>query len=72
MSELWQRWKRTARKIGDIQARFILTVFYFLVMAPFALVIRFWSDPLRLKRFPGWIRRSDSPDAAKMRAREQY
>jgi hypothetical protein len=69
---LWQWWKRIARKLGDAQARFILSVFYFLIMAPFALVIRFWSDPLRLKRSYGWIRRSDPPDAATKRAHEQY
>jgi hypothetical protein len=69
---LWQWWKRTARTLGDAQARFILSVFYFLIMAPFALVIRFWSDPLRVRHANRWIRRSDPPDAAVKRAREQY
>lgn len=72
MQELWQWWKRTAHRIGDAQARFILTVFYFLILAPFALVVRFWSDPLRVRRSPGWIRRQDEPKNAIERAREQY
>ncbi len=72
MAELWQGWKRLAHRIGDAQARFILTVFYFLILAPFALVIRWRSDPLSLRRFPGWLRRSDAPADAIRRAREQY
>lgn len=72
LRDLWQRWKRTAHRIGDAQARFILTVFYLLILAPFALVIRFWSDPLRLKRSPGWIPRGGEARDAVERAREQY
>lgn len=45
----WNWWKRVARRIGDIQARFILTVFYFGVLAPFALVVRSTSDPLGIR-----------------------
>jgi hypothetical protein len=69
---LWQWWKRTARKLGDAQARLVLSVFYFLIMAPFALVIRFCSDPLRIRHANGWIRRSDPPETTVGQAREQY
>jgi hypothetical protein len=71
---LWQWWKRIARKIGDAQARIILTLFYFLVVGPFALIIRFWSDPLRLhsKTPGGWIRKSEAESPAAKRAREQF
>jgi hypothetical protein len=72
MRALWQSWKRIASKIGDAQARIILTVFYFVIVGPFAIVIRFWSDPLRLKDGTGWIRRSDSNESAEKRAREQF
>jgi len=49
-------WKRVAKRIGDFQARAILTVFYFLVVAPFALLIRWLGDPLCIKpgAFRGW------------------
>jgi len=46
---LWKRWKRVAKKIGDVQARLLLTVFYFVVLAPFALVVRWRTDPLGIK-----------------------
>ena len=49
MRNLWEWWKRVARKIGDFQARIILTIFYFIVLGPFALAIRLWSDPLAIK-----------------------
>jgi len=71
---LWQWWKGVAHKIGDVQARIILIVFYFLIMAPFALVMRFWSDPLRLhsKEPNGWIPRSNTGEPPEKRAREQF
>src|SRR5262245_59331863 len=47
--QLWERWKRFARKIGDFQARALMTVFYFLVIGPVAMALRWHSDPLALK-----------------------
>ena len=56
----WQAWKRIAHKIGNFQARVLLTIFYGLVVLPFGLVTRWLSDPLRIKRPPDkWI---DHPD----------
>jgi hypothetical protein len=49
LRELWAGWKRVARKIGDFQARVLLTIFYFVLLAPFALIMRRTSDPLTLK-----------------------
>jgi len=49
MKNLWEWWKRVARKIGDFQARVILTIFYFVVLGPFALAVRLGSDPLAIK-----------------------
>jgi hypothetical protein len=46
---LWERWKRFARKIGDFQARALMTVFYFLIIGPVAMALRWHSDPLALK-----------------------
>jgi hypothetical protein len=70
---LWEWWKRVGRKIGDVQARILLTLFYMLIFGPFALVIRFWSDPLRLKtKHAGWIPRLDREENAEKRAHEQF
>lgn len=53
---LWEYWKAFGRRVGDLQARLLLFLFYFLVLAPFALVVRTFSDPLGLKRTspPDW------------------
>ena len=50
MKRLWERWKRIAKTIGDFQARLILTVFYFIIVGPFALIVRRAADPLSLKK----------------------
>jgi hypothetical protein len=47
--KLWERWKQVARKIGDFQARALMTVFYFVILGPVAMVIRWRSDPLAIK-----------------------
>ena len=56
MKKLWENWKKLAKKIGDFQARLILTILYFVIVAPFALIVRFAADPLLIKpRTPqGW------------------
>ena len=57
---LWSRWKRFAQKVGDFQARLILTVIYFLILGPFGLVVSLLRDPLRVKHAPEasiWFRR---------------
>ena len=46
---LWEWWKRVARKIGDFNARVILTIFYCLLLMPFALMLKLFTDPLRIK-----------------------
>ena len=60
--QVWAWWKPIARKIGDFQARVILTLMYFIVVAPFALAIRCFADPLAIKPGAegGWRPRSDS------------
>jgi hypothetical protein len=46
----WHAWKARAHDIGEFQSRVLLTVFYFTVLVPFALLTRLFSDPLRLRR----------------------
>jgi hypothetical protein len=50
LRRIWNRWKPIAQVIGDFQARIILTLFYFIFVTPFGVVVRFLSDPLQLKR----------------------
>ena len=73
MKSLWQWWKRVARKIGDFQGRAILTLFYFVVLAPFALAVRFMSDPLAVKpgAVCGWRTRRETDGTPLDRALRQ-
>ncbi len=52
LARLWARWKTFAQKIGDFQARVILTLLYFVIFGPMALVVRVLKDPLRIKHAP--------------------
>lgn len=56
---VWVAWKPLAASIGDFQARLLLTVFYFVVAAPFAFVVRWISRP-GVRGVSNWIRRSDA------------
>lgn len=49
---LWEGWKRIAHKIGNFQARVLLTVLYAIVVLPFGLIVRLFSDPLQIKNRP--------------------
>jgi hypothetical protein len=46
---LWERWKVIAHVIGNFQARVLLTVFYFVIAPPFALLVKLVRDPLSLR-----------------------
>jgi hypothetical protein len=45
---VWRWWTRVARRIGDVQARILLTLFYFAILGPFALLLR-RKDPLAIR-----------------------
>ncbi len=74
LRRVWQRWKRIARRIGDVQARILLIVFYFTVLAPFALVVRWATDPLAIKPGTpqGWRNRRDERGTLRERATRQF
>jgi len=52
LKKLWAAWKRIAHRIGDFQARVLLTVIYAVLVLPFGLAIRLFSDPLKIKKRP--------------------
>lgn len=70
----WESWKRVARAIGDFQARVILVLFYFVALGPFALVVRWTSDPLAIKAATpkGWRVREAGKDSPMERATRQF
>lgn len=71
---LWSAWKVIALKIANVQARVLLSIFYFVAFAPFALGVRMFSDPLRLRPTgrSGWLRRDEPNGDALVVARRQF
>lgn len=73
---IWNGWKKVARKIGDFNARVILTVFYIVVLSPFALMLKIFTDPLNIKKGSdkkGWRLREDKDDLTPMeRSQRQF
>ena len=56
LKRMWQSWKRAAHAIGTFQARVLLTAFYAVLVLPFGIFVRLFSDPLRIKQRPGqWL-----------------
>ncbi|MEQ9618866.1 MAG: hypothetical protein RIG61_06800 [Deltaproteobacteria bacterium] len=71
----WEGWKKIARKIGDFNARVILTIFYFILLMPFALLIKLFTDPLEIKKKArkGWHPREQKDDIPPLeRAERQF
>ena len=71
----WEGWKKIARKIGDFNARVILTIFYFIILMPFALLIKLLTDPLEIKKKTrkGWHVREQKNDIPPLeRAERQF
>ena len=70
---IWQRWKKFGRKVGDIQARLLLSLLYFTIFTPFALVVRWFCDPLSIKLHQqGWRAKAETKESAMNRALTQF
>jgi len=54
-------WKVFATKLGNYQGRLMFAFFYFVVVTPFGIGVRLFSDPLKVKqsgRITCWLERS--------------
>lgn len=49
LKQLWEGWKGFAAEMGNYQGRMLLAYFYFLMITPFGVLVRLFSDPLRTK-----------------------
>jgi hypothetical protein len=49
---LWRGWKRVGRAVGMLVSRITVTILYFVVVTPFAIGVRLFSDPLELAPGP--------------------
>jgi len=63
-----------AQKIGNVQSRVLLNVFYFLIAMPFAMAVRLTTDPLGIKANAprGWRLRIEQEGTPQERARRQF
>ncbi len=74
LARLWGRWKQFAQRVGDFQARLLLTLLYFLLLGPMGMVVRILRDPLRIKhasKTSVWIPKSEENDSLEI-ARRQF
>ena len=51
-AKLEDGWKKFGRAIGNFNARVLLTLLYSIVILPFGLAVRFFSDSLHTKKRP--------------------
>jgi hypothetical protein len=60
---LWSRFKIIAAIIGDVQARMIMTVFYYTILVPFGFIAHFFIKPLEVQTSgtPQWLERPPIP-----------
>lgn len=49
---LWKKWMAFSLVFGTFMSRVILTVLYFLLLLPYGILIRLFSDPLQTKTVP--------------------
>ena len=70
---LWLKWSSFASDMGNVQSRLIMGFFYFIVVTPFGLATRIFSDPMKIKEQPSssnWVAK-ETTDTAIESAREQ-
>jgi uncharacterized membrane protein len=70
----WRRWTVIAHIIGNFQARVLLSLFYFVIVPPFALLVKLTKDPLQLRLCEGksaWTERPE-PSSSEAAARRQF
>jgi len=70
LKKLWEGWKVLAGYIGDFQSRFILTVFYFTLMVPFAFLAKIMGAGLD-SSLAGWQSRTDADESLEA-AKQQF
>ena len=52
LKKAWEGWKKIAHRIGRFQTMLLISLFYFLVIAPLGLLFRLFGwDPLETKGF---------------------
>ena len=60
MKNAWKNWKAFAVKAGDVQAKIVFSLLYFLIIIPTGIIVTFFADLFNSKKFPRWHDMSDS------------
>jgi len=50
LGRVWRGWLVVAQKAGNFQVRVIFSLFYFVLVAPVALGVKAFFDPLGIRR----------------------
>lgn len=51
-TKISDRWKKVGHAIGNFQARVLLTVIYYVLVLPFGMMVRLFSDSMHMKKRP--------------------
>ena len=51
---IWNKWKKISNAVLDFQTKIFLNLFYFVVITPFALIYKTFSDPLDTRGRISW------------------
>ncbi|OGD83112.1 hypothetical protein A3A54_02215 [Candidatus Curtissbacteria bacterium RIFCSPLOWO2_01_FULL_39_62] len=74
---IWKVYKPIAQSVGNFMGQFIMTVFYLIILLPLGILIRLFSDVLKIKKsslnrqksnFEKWVHPKQDVDEA----RKQY
>jgi hypothetical protein len=64
-------WKKFGRAIGNFNARVLLTLLYAIVILPFGLAVRFFSDSMHIKKRPtAWFDHPPQPNTLEVARRQ--
>jgi hypothetical protein len=62
LGAIWRIWLKFSMMIGTVQMLVLLTLVYWLAVPFIGLPVRFFKDPLKLKRPEStWVARSPTP-----------
>lgn len=58
--KIWDKWKKIAEIIGNFQATLIFSLLFYILVTPFGLIMKIFSDPLKTKSKASWLKVVDS------------
>lgn len=62
-NNLWTKWKEFSQRMGSFQSKIILSFFFFILVTPFAMGVKLFSDPLKIKHSSNptyWVPKKES------------